>query len=72
MTINICQERPVTGDDYDHHNNSIMAKQPTQIFAKKAQLSARVVIPPVGLKLEENFKDGMLNYDVIGSLCHHS
>ena len=49
----------------------IMLKQPTQIFAKKAQLSARVVIPPVGLKLEVNFKDGMLNVYVIGSLCHH-
>ena len=30
--------------------------QPTQILARKAQLSASVVIPPVGLKLEEKFK----------------
>ena len=31
----------------------VVRSQPTQILAKKAQLSARVVIPPVGLKLEK-------------------
>ena len=40
--------------------------QLTQILAKKAQLSARVVIPPVGLKLEVNFK---IDFEI---LCHHA
>ena len=40
--------------------------QPTQILARKAQLSARVVIPPVGLKLEK------ANIEiVIMLLCHY-
>ena len=43
----------------------VVRRQPTQILAKKAQLSARVVIPPVGLKLEVNFK---IDVEI---LCHH-